>query len=160
MKGRKKLCTPSLRKRICDLLARGHTIKTSCGLCGCSERSFFDWCDKDSAFFAATQRARTEGKVRIIDSILSSPDWRAKAWYLERCYSSEFARTEPRIIVVEREREPASDRPTEAQTVKWMRTQGDDLPLSAEQLAYIARVRGDHQSGVQREGNGKEQSNN
>ena len=142
MKGRKTLCTVALRKRLCDALARGHTIKTSCGLCGCSERSFFDWCQKDSAFFAATQRARTEGKVQIIDSILLNEDWRAKAWYLERCYASEFARTEPRVIVIEREPQPvASAQPQSDTCVKWMQTRGGELPLSAEQLAYIARVR-------------------
>jgi hypothetical protein len=97
--GRRSLLTPKLQKRICDLLRKGHTIASTCGATGISERSYHDWCEKNPAFSAATQRARSEGKIRIVDSILDSNDWRAKAWYLERCYPTEFARISERQLL-------------------------------------------------------------
>lgn len=106
MKGRKTLFTTALRKHICDLLARGHTIKTTCGACGISERAYHGHCAKDAAFLAATQRARFDGRVKIVSSILDDKDWRARAWYLERCYPEEFGRTAERPAAVEREPEP------------------------------------------------------
>ena len=36
--------------------------------------------------------------MRIVDSILADKDWRARAWYLERCYPEEFGRSEMRVI--------------------------------------------------------------
>jgi hypothetical protein len=92
-RGRKTLLTTALRKRVFEMLRRGHTIKTTCGTLGFSERSFHDYCAKDPAFLAATQRARAIGRMRIVDSILADRDWRSKAWYLERTASDgHFAR--------------------------------------------------------------------
>jgi hypothetical protein len=79
----------------------GHTLKTSCGACGFSERSFHDYCAKNPAFLAATQHARAAGRVKIVDSILADKDWRAKAWYLERTDPASFGRTAERALPVE-----------------------------------------------------------
>ena len=80
------------------MLRRGHTVGTTCGAVGISERSFFDYCAKDAAFLAATQRARAQGRVRIVDSILNDRDWRGKSWYLERTAPGEFGRVEERPL--------------------------------------------------------------
>jgi hypothetical protein len=95
-RGQKTLLTPALRKRLTRFLSKGHTIKASCEACGHSERSYFDWCNKDASFLAATLRARTAGKIKIVESILVDKDWRARAWYLERCFPAEFGRTKER----------------------------------------------------------------
>ncbi len=141
-RGRKSLLDAKLQREICDLLERGHTIGTVCGACGFSERSFFDWCEKDAAFFAATQRARAAGRVRILDSILEDEDWRARAWYLERCWPGEFARSEPRTVVVERP--PVAVSPSEPpipRTTTYWTTTGNEIPFTKEQLAYMAEMR-------------------
>jgi len=95
-RGRKSLLTPALRKQVCRLLERGHTIATVSAAGGFSERSFFDWCEKNAAFLAETQRARAAGRVRIIESILADRDWRAKAWYLERTDPGQYGRVAER----------------------------------------------------------------
>lgn len=71
-----------------------------------SERSFHDWATERPAFLAATQRARAQGRVRIVDSILDADDWRASAWYLERTAPDEFARTVERQFPQEQQPPP------------------------------------------------------
>jgi hypothetical protein len=56
-----------------------------------SERAYHEWCQKDTSFAAQSLRARATGRMRIVDSILADKDWRARAWYLERCYPAEFS---------------------------------------------------------------------
>ena len=100
IKGRKSKLTPGLRRQICTMLAGAHTIRTTCAALGIGERSFFTWCE-DPTFFAETQRARARGRVRIVESILGSEDWRAQAWYLERTDPAEFARVAERALPVD-----------------------------------------------------------
>jgi hypothetical protein len=97
-RGRKTNLTAPLQRKIFKLLERGHTVGTVCGVCGISERSYFDYCAKDAAFLAGTQRARAQGRVRIVDSILNDRDWRGKAWYLERTAANEFGRVAERPL--------------------------------------------------------------
>jgi len=100
-RGRKSNLTSQLQRIICKLLERGHTISTTCAAAGISERSYHDYCERDAAFLAATQRARAKGRARIVESILDSPDWRAKAWYLERTEPAQFARSAERPLPAE-----------------------------------------------------------
>jgi hypothetical protein len=97
-RGRKTNLTAPLQRKIFRLLERGHTVATTCGAVGISERSYHDYCAKDAAFLAGTQRARAQGRVRIVDSILDDCDWRGKAWYLERTAPAEFGRCAEREI--------------------------------------------------------------
>jgi hypothetical protein len=73
-------------------------LLTTCGAVGISEGSYLDYCAKDGAFFAATQRARAVGRVRIVQSILDDRDWKGKAWFLERTAPREFGRTVERPL--------------------------------------------------------------
>jgi len=100
VKGRKSNLTPQLQRKICKLLERGHTVGTVCAALGISDRSFHDYCERDGAFLAVTQRARAQGRVRIVDSILDDRDWRGKAWYLERTAPAEFGRCAERELPV------------------------------------------------------------
>ena len=97
-RGRKTNLDAQTRRKIFRLLERGHTVGTTCGACGISERSYFDYCSKDAAFLAETQRARAQGRVRIVDSILEDSDWRGRAWYLERTAANEFGRVDVRPL--------------------------------------------------------------
>jgi len=105
-RGRKTILNASLQRKICDLFERGHTVATVAQACGFSERSFFNWCQENSAFFAETQRARATGRLQIVESILKHPDWRAKAWFLERTDPAQFGRTAERPGPEEPERDP------------------------------------------------------
>jgi hypothetical protein len=100
VKGRRSNLTPQLRRKICKLFERGHTVGTVCAALGISDRSFHDYCERDAAFLAETQRARAQGRVRIVDSILNDRDWRGKAWYLERTAPDEFGRVAERELPV------------------------------------------------------------
>lgn len=107
-RGRRTALTPQLKRRICAMLRRGHTVGTTCGAVGISDRSFFDYCAKDAAFLAETQRARAQGRVRLVDSILDDRDWRGKAWYLERTAPAEFGRVEARPLPEPEEKKKVS----------------------------------------------------
>jgi len=121
-RGRATLITSELKKRICAMLERGHTVKTTVAACGVSPRCYHDHCEQDAAFFAATQRARACGRARIAESILDSDDWRAKAWYLERTDPEQYARTEERQIIIQWPvvRHDAADYGTTAATLRIM----------------------------------------
>ena len=121
-RGRATLFTSALKKRICAMLERGHTVKTTVAACGISPRCYHDHCEQDAAFFAATQRARARGRARIAESILDSDDWRAKAWYLERTDPEQYARTEERQIVIHPPavRDDTADYGTTAATLRIM----------------------------------------
>jgi transposase len=97
-RGRRTRLTPQLQRKICKLLERGHAVGTVCASLGLPDRTFHDYCARDSAFLAATQRARAQGRVRIVDSILDDRDWRGKAWYLERTAPAEFGRCAEREL--------------------------------------------------------------
>jgi hypothetical protein len=43
-------------------------------------------------------RARANEKIALVRQILADKDWRAKAWYLERCWPAEFGRVADRPI--------------------------------------------------------------
>jgi hypothetical protein len=125
------------------MLERGHTIKITTAALGFSERAYHEWCQKDSSFAAQSLRARAAGRVRIVDSILADKDWRSKAWYLERTASDEFARTEPRTVVIERPPPtpaPESDTPPKGMQ-RWFTPNGEGIPLDQESLNYLASLR-------------------
>jgi hypothetical protein len=97
-RGRRSRLTPQLQRKVCKLLERGHTVGTGCDALGLPDRTFHDYCAKHPAFLAETQRARAQGRVRIVDSILDDRDWRGKAWYLERTAPAEFGRCAERDL--------------------------------------------------------------
>jgi hypothetical protein len=58
-------------------------------------------------FADAVTRARAEARIKFVKEIkrLSADDWRGWAWLAERMFPSEFGRSEPRTIIVERPKE-------------------------------------------------------
>src|SRR5262245_59942741 len=104
-RGRKSKLTPALRKRICTLLAQGHTIKTVCEAVGIAERTYFDWCEKHLHFSQATTCAIGKSKIVLVNRLLRSDDWRAAAFLLERRWPNEFGRCDIRMLPKEPEPE-------------------------------------------------------
>jgi hypothetical protein len=86
----------TLQKRLCDVLAKGNTIKTAAAVCQVSERSVHSWISSNPSFAAAVFRARGIAKTKLIAVIREAAlnDWRAAAWILERSWPDEYARTE------------------------------------------------------------------
>jgi hypothetical protein len=81
------------------------TIRTACEATNISQTSFFEWIRRGEAgerpfaqFAQAVTRARANGKIALVRQILADKDWRAKAWYLERCWADEFGRTVERPL--------------------------------------------------------------
>jgi hypothetical protein len=86
--------TPTLHKKLCELLAAGNTIKTCCDAVGISERVYFDWCEQKVHFSQAVNRARARGKEKLVRLITDAAqsDWRAAAFLLERGWPNEYGK--------------------------------------------------------------------
>ena len=97
-KGRKTLLDAQLQRKICGLLAQGHTVSAVCGAVGIGERTFYDWLEKRPHFSQAATRAIGQSKIALLDKLRLSDDWRAQAFLLERRWPSEFGKVEPRAI--------------------------------------------------------------
>ncbi len=96
--GRKTLLDAQLQRKICGLLAQGHTVSAVCGAVGIGERTFYDWREKHPHFSQATTRAIGQSKIALVDKVRQSDDWRAQAFLLERRWPTEFGKTEARVV--------------------------------------------------------------
>lgn len=146
-RGRPTLCTPALTAKICDLLAESNTIAASCESLGIGLSTFHEWRRKNPDFADAITRARAEARIKLVKEIkrLSANDWRGWAWLAERMFPSEFARSEPRTILIEKasappivsEAQPEKNR-EEKRTVEWI---DREIPFSQAQLRYLAGLK-------------------
>lgn len=140
--GRKTLLTPALQERICRLLSQGSAIKSACIICGVGERTFYDWRDKGKGgeepfarFFSAATRARETHKADLIKVLLAAADKDARhaEWLLERQFPSEFARSEPRTIII-RQDQPQMPPPIVETSHEWRK----DANVPPELVQYLA----------------------
>jgi hypothetical protein len=97
-KGRKTLLDVQLQRKICGLLAQGHTVSAVCGAVGIGERTFYEWREKHPHFSQAASRAIGQSKIALADKLRQSDDWRAQAFLLERRWPTEFGKTEARVV--------------------------------------------------------------
>src|SRR5882724_6074296 len=97
-RGRPTKLTPELVEELLRYIRMGVTIKTACDAAGINDATYRRWVVGSKDFCTEATRARSKGKIAILSQILADKDWRAKAWYLERCYPAEFARTEDRRL--------------------------------------------------------------
>jgi hypothetical protein len=139
-RGRRTLCTLQKIKALCTFLSRACTIRTACEATGISEASFHDWIARGeqgekpfSEFLDAVTRARGQGKAKLVKSIIDSGDWRAWLEMLARVYPSEYARTEPRVIVVQQNQAPQMPPPVTERSTEWHKAA--DVP--PELTAYL-----------------------
>ena len=77
-RGRKTLLDAQLQRKICGLLAQGHTASAVCGAVGIGERTFYDWLQKHRHFSQAATRAIGQSKIALLDKLRLSDDWRAQ----------------------------------------------------------------------------------
>src|SRR5512133_1159098 len=93
------------------LLADGSAIRSACLVVGVGERTYFDWQTRGKAgeepyarFLSAVTRAREKHKANLIRIVMEAAhqDARHAEWLLERQFASEFGRSEPRTMIVER----------------------------------------------------------
>src|SRR5439155_15226127 len=89
-RGRATLLNAQLQRKICSLLAQGHTVSAVCGAVGIGERTFYDWLEKRPHFSQVATRAIGQSKIALLDKLRLSDDWRAQAFLLERRWPSEF----------------------------------------------------------------------
>src|SRR2546430_17095498 len=97
-RGRATLLNAQLQRKICDLLAQGHTVSAVCGAVGIGERTFYDWHEKHPHFSQATSRAIGQSKIALLDKLRQSDDWRAQAFLLARRWPTEFGKSEARVV--------------------------------------------------------------
>lgn len=102
-RGRPTRLDSELTRKICGLLSEGISIAATCDALGVSESRYFEWLQKGekgekpyAKFREQTTRARANGKIALVRQILADKDWRAKSWYLERCWPDEFGKERPR----------------------------------------------------------------
>jgi hypothetical protein len=96
--GRKTLLTAQLQRRICKLLAQGHTIATVSAMVSIGERTFYEWREKHPQFSQATTCAIGKSKIALVNKLRRSDDWRASAFLLERRFPAEFGRVDARPL--------------------------------------------------------------
>jgi len=78
---------------IVDALCSGLPIKTSCGLIGIDESTFYNWKKNNPGFKEAVEATRAVYESNLIDLIRSNApsDWRAAAWLLERRHPESWS---------------------------------------------------------------------
>ncbi len=147
-RGRPSLLDERLQKRLCKLLADANTISASCESLGISTTTYHAWRAKYPDFLAATTRARGQARIKLVKEIkrCSRDDWRGWSWLAERMFPGDFARTEPRVIVMQSPPVPPSPVPVEQpaetkRTVKFVVPNRDIF--DAKQLRYFRNLR-DH----------------
>jgi hypothetical protein len=150
--GRRSILNQKLQRRICGLLSEGSAIKSACIICGIGERTYYDWRGKGSAgeepfatFFSAVTRAREAHKANLIERIVAAAkaDWKAASWLLERQFPNEFARSEPRTILIERLPPVPSPEPETrpGKPERWFTPKSTGIPLDKKALDYLATLR-------------------
>ena len=153
-RGRPTVLNAVLIKRICSSLREGSTLASAAVAEGISERTLFNWLDRGEAgekpfalFFFAVSRAREAHKANLIQRIVAAAkaDWKAASWLLERQFPNEFARSEPReMVVVAQQYAPPPPSPKPETPPKgmerWLTPKGKGIPLDKESLNYLAAL--------------------
>lgn len=87
---------PTIVKLIIEVIDKGGTDRDAYTMAGISHQTFYRWISEHSEFSEAVNTARLGGKLEALGAVRSAfkKDWKAAAWYLERKYAEEFARTE------------------------------------------------------------------
>lgn len=97
--GRPTKLTPQVIDIIERCLRAGLTYERAAIVAGVSYSQFGAWKAKKPWFSAAVKKAEAEGQLYHLDKIRKATSWQASAWFLERKYPHEWARTE--ILTIE-----------------------------------------------------------
>lgn len=94
--------TPELAEEAIKLVSNGASNADVIAYLGVAEGTFYTWLrepknDAQRALAQGLKKAETERKLwhlQRIHEAAKSGDWKASAWYLERRYPNEYARTQ------------------------------------------------------------------
>jgi transposase len=97
--GRRSKLTPSLQKKICDMIEAGNYMHHAAQAAGIGKSTLNQWIRKGeegqepyAAFAAAVARARAQAVDSLVSTIRTAAvdDWRAASWLLERGHVADF----------------------------------------------------------------------
>ena len=97
--GNKTRLTKEIGKKICQLVAQGNYPSSACEQVGVPNSTFFGWLKRGEttqeepykSFAGALRMAESISESSAIAEIVESPDWRARAWFLERRYPDRWS---------------------------------------------------------------------
>jgi hypothetical protein len=92
--GRPTVKTPETAKRICKALALGMPFRKACVVARISYATFCEWRNESEELRQQMEQAISVGIEKHLARIekAAESDWRASAWWLERCHPQEFSR--------------------------------------------------------------------
>jgi hypothetical protein len=95
-RGRPSKRTPETVERILSLIRSGNTFSTAACSAGIDPATFSVWRNQYPDFDKAVKKAESDAIARNCGLIQKAAinSWQAAAWWLERRYPNEFARTE------------------------------------------------------------------
>ncbi len=111
MSGNKRKLTPEFIREFAGLIATGLKNIDACDVMGVSESRFYAWMrlllhlvawmreprdEMEEKLYQALKKARGQRKGVMLKTIMQAAQggqWQAAAWYLERVYPQEFAKT-------------------------------------------------------------------
>jgi hypothetical protein len=108
---------------LCDKIRKGNSLKNACRLCGLPWSTFQLWMRRgrgDDAthkahelhitLVAMVEEARAIATERMVDCVVEQArkDWRAAAWYLEKCAPDEFRNVQELHVVAPQEMDDAT----------------------------------------------------
>lgn len=117
--GRPQVISEEMTEKVVKSIGVGMPIKSACAIAGIGDSTYykymsigrqFDGWEKDdipedmlpfAEFTDTVKRAIATSKLKLLNDINQDPDWRAKAWILERRFPDEFGRRD-RVIIEER----------------------------------------------------------
>ena len=73
-----------LKKKCIELAGKGATNRDCAEACQISESTLYKWISEDEKFGDDYAQAQANERIRSIELISSSDDWRAHAWLQER----------------------------------------------------------------------------
>ena len=98
--GRKTKLTPSLEKRIIELIEAGNEPLIAARACGVPDRSYTEWMNRGDkinnnsklswvkepyiSFVEKVEIAKATVETKVAENLITNKDWRAQAWWLER----------------------------------------------------------------------------
>ena len=108
--GRKIKLEDDIQQRLILAIERGLTIADACEYSGISEKTYYNWLNKDTTqikndeerkkfvqFLQDIKKAQSECQMYCLDFIMKDKSWQSKAWLLERRFPDRWAKKDMTI---------------------------------------------------------------
>jgi len=103
--GRKLKIEDDIQQRLLEAIERGLTIADACIYAGISEKTYYNWLNKDISlikdekererfvqFLQSLKKAQSECQMYCLDFLMKDKSWQSKAWVLERRFPDRWAK--------------------------------------------------------------------